>query len=413
MAPSDNVITVTVGDDVDQSSFFVDVQTTNNDPYVMIAQPSRFMSGMNDEEIYAHLMEDYGTWGILNFVYEGSLSGRMTGLDPDTEYTMVVFGYKAGRQTTPMQKFTVRTAPAGPAEDCRFEFILNEAGSNSLNITVSPTDAAHYYYWYVYPMEATADDVKTDVRRLIDEGYYGDMYEFSYYELSQGKSTGKISFLAPETEYKVAAVVMDEETGEFLADVIFSGPFSTLEADYADITVTASYDKFYDGDDLYDINPDAGAQYRGYAMVPVTITIDGEYESYYYTMIDYVTGLEDPEIYPDAMLYETLVYYGVYYAETVNFRAPWNKTVLLAAMAIDKDGRYSRVFRQKCQFKKYNASDIEDLFTRSSAMTGGVDIPYALPESEIKVEKDRRTGDSRCSTGNLMKIRKENRIRRF
>jgi len=148
-------------------------------------------------------------------------------------------------------------------------------------------------------------------------------------------------------------------------------------------------------------------------MVPVTITIDGEYESYYYTMIDYVTGLENPEVYPDAMLYETLVYYGVYYAETVNFRAPWNKTVLLAAMAIDKDGRYSRVFRQKCQFKKYNASDIEDLFTRSSAMTGGVDIPYALPESEIKVEKDRRTGDSRCSTDNLMKIRKENRIRRF
>ena len=46
-------------------------------------------------------------------------------------------------------------------------------------------------------------------------------------------------------------------------------------------------------------------------------------------------------------------------------------------------------------------------------MTGGVDIPYALPESEIKVEKDRRTGDSRCSTDNLMKIRKENRIRRF
>ena len=38
----------TVGDDVDQSSFFVDVQTTNNDPYVMIAQPSRFMSGMNE-----------------------------------------------------------------------------------------------------------------------------------------------------------------------------------------------------------------------------------------------------------------------------------------------------------------------------------------------------------------------------
>ena len=410
---SDNVITVTVGDDVDQSSFFVDVKTTNNDPYVMIAEPSVFMAGMSDNEIYAHLMEDYGTWGILNFVYEGSLAGRMTGLEPDTEYTMVVFGYKAGKQTTAMQKFTVRTAPAGPAEDCKFDFELLEAGSNSLRVAVTPTDAAHFYYWYAYPADATADDVKQDITDLINNSYYGDMYEFSYYELSQGKSTGTISFLAPETEYRVAAVVMDEETGAFLADVIFSEPFSTGPADYADITITASYDKFYDGDDLYEINPDAGAQYRGYAMVPVTINIEGEYKSYYYTMFEYQTGLEDPEKFPDAMLYETLVYYGVYYAETVNFRAPWNKTVMLAAMAIDNEGRYSRVYRQKCQFKKYNASDINDLFTKSITMPESVDIPYALPEAEISVKKDRQSGDSRCSSGNLEKIKRENRIRKF
>lgn len=411
--PSDNVITVTVGDDVDQSSFFVDVKTTNNDPYVMIAEPSKFMQGMDEDEIYAHLMEDYGTWGILNFVYEGSLSGRMTGLEPDTEYTMVVFGYKAGKKTTAMQKFTVKTSPAGPAEDCVFDFELLESGSNSLKITVTPSDAAHFYYWYVYPTDATADQVREDITDLINGSYYGDMYEFSYWELSQGRSTGTISFLAPETEYKVAAVVMDEETGEFLADVIFSGPFSTSEADYADITITASYDKFYDGDDLYDINPDAGAQYRGYAMVPVSISIDGDYKSYYYTMIDYVTDLENPDVYPDAALYETLVYYGVYYAETVNFRAPWNKTVLLAAMAIDDEGRYSRVFRQKCQFRKYNASDIEELFTKSWTFAGGVDIPYALPEPGIKLEKERRTGDDRFCSENLDKIRREHRIRKY
>ena len=238
------------------------------------------------------------------------------------------------------------------------------------------------------------------------------MYEFSYYELSQGKSVGTISFLAPETEYRVAAVVMDEETGAFLADVIFSEPFSTGPADYADITITASYDKFYDGDDLYEINPDAGAQYRGYAMVPVTINIEGEYKSYYYTMFEYQTGLEDPEKFPDAMLYETLVYYGVYYAETVNFRAPWNKTVLLAAMAIDNEGRYSRVFRQKCQFKKYNAADINELFTKSAGFEDGVDIPLA-PQPEIKVEKQKGAGDSRFSLDNLERIKRENRIRRF
>lgn len=387
VAPSDNVITVTVGDDVDQSSFFVDVKTTNNDPYVMLAEPSRFMEGMDEDQIYAHLMEDYGTWGLLSYVFEGDVAGRMTGLEPDTEYTMVVFGYKAGKQTTPMQKFTVRTASAGPAEDCRFDFVLNEAGSNTLDIIVTPTDAAHFYYWYVYTPDTTAEDVKNDIRDLIDSAYYGDLGEFSYYELSQGKSDGKISFLAPETAYRVAAVVMDPDTGEFLADVIFSEPFSTTEAVYADITVTATYDKFYNGDDLYAINPDAGAQYRGYAMVPVSISIDGEYESYYYTMIEYVTGLEDPDVYPDAMLYETLVYYGVYYSETVNFRAPWNKAVMIAAMAIDKEGRYSRVYRKKVTFKKYQASDIEELFGRSADAAESTKVS-SLRSMGVKVEKD-------------------------
>lgn len=405
--PSDNQITVTVGDDVDQSSFYVDIKTTNNDPYVMIAEPSVYMDGMDEDEIYAHLLEDYGAWGLLSYVFEGDVEGRMYGLKPDTDYTVAVFGFKAGKKTTAMQTFKVRTLPAGPAEDCKFDFVLNEAGSNSLNITVTPTDAAHFYYWYVYTMDTTADEVKDNIRNIIDRGYYGDMYEFSYYELSQGKSTGSINFLAPNTEYKVAAVVMDEMSGEFLADVIFSEPFMTGEENYADITITASFDKFYNGDDLYDINNDAGAQYKGYAIVPVSISIDGEYSSYYYTIFDYVTGLENPEKYPDPVLYETLVYYGVNYTEKVNFRAPWNKAVVVAAMAIDKEGRYSRVFRQKYTFKKQYASDIEEFFTKSSESRVEVPVPFALPETEIQVTKTKVAGDDRFSEEKMAKVRRD------
>ena len=412
--PSDNKITVTIGDDVDQSSFFVDVKTTNNDPYVMLAEPSEFMAGMSDMEIFEYLMSDYGTSGLWNYVYEGSLSGRMTDLEADTEYTMVVFGYKAGKQTTAMQKFTVRTLPAGPAEDCTFEFTLNEAGSNSLNITVTPSDAAHYYYWYVYSPETTAEQVKEDVRNLIDKTYYGDLYEFSYYELSQRKSTGTIEFLAPETEYKVAAVVMDDDTGEFLADVVFSEVFKTGKENYSPTTITASFEKFYDGDDLYEINNDAGAQYKGYAMVPVSITIDGDYKSYYYTIFEYQTGLEDPEKFPDAMLYETLVSYGVYYAEKVNFRAPWNKAVVIAAMVIDNEGRYSRVFRSKYTFKKHNASDINEFFTKSYGPdTPNVPVPYAVPELKFELKKDRPAGDDRFCAAKVAKVKRENRLSKF
>ena len=412
--PSDNKITVTLGDDIDQSSFYVEVKTTNNDPYVMLAEPSEYMAGMTDEQIFEYLMGDYGTSGLWYYVYEGSLEGRMTELEPDTEYTMVVFGYKAGKQTTAMQKFTVRTLPAGPAEDCKFEFTLEEAGSNSLKITVNPSDAAHYYYWNVYSPETTAEQVKEKITNLINIGYYGDLYEFSYYELSQRKTTGTVDFLAPETEYKVAAVVMDEDTGEFLADVIFSEVYKTGKANYSPTTVTASFDKFYNGDDLWEINNDAGAQYKGYALVPVSIKIDGEYKSYYYTIFEYETGLEDPEKFPDAMLYETLVYLGVNYTEKVNFRAPWNKAVVIAAMAIDNEGRYSRVYRQKYTFKKYNASDIQDFFTKSyGPETLNVPIPYAAPEQLFELKKDPMTGDNRFSKENVSKVKKENRLRKF
>ena len=126
-----------------------------------------------------------------------------------------------------------------------------------------------------------------------------------------------------------------------------------------------------------------------------------------------MTGLEDPAKYPDAALYQTLVYYGVNYAQSVNFRAPWNKAVVIAALAIDKEGRYSRVYRQKYTFKKYAASPISDLLTKSSLPKPEVSIPYALPqEQEVTLEKFRSEGDSRFSQENLEKIKRENRIRK-
>ena len=94
--------------------------------------------------------------------------------------------------------------------------------------------------------------------------------------------------------------------------------------------------------------------------------------------------------------------------------APWKKAVDLAATAIDNEGRYSRVYRQKYTFKKYNAADINDLFTKSEFTQPEVTIPYALPqEQEFELVKERKEFDTRCSSQNLARIKRENRIRRF
>ena len=98
----------------------------------------------------------------------------------------------------------------------------------------------------------------------------------------------------------------------------------------------------------------------------------------------------------------------------MNFRAPWDKAVVIAAMAIDNEGRYSRVYRQKYTFRKRNAADIDELFTKSPYSQPEVAIPYALPqEQEIELVKDRTGFDTRFSSDNLARIKRENRIRRF
>lgn len=90
---------------------------------------------------------------------------------------------------------------------------------------------------------------------------------------------------------------MDDETGEYLSEVHFSDTFTTTEMVYADIEVSCGFDAYYDGD-LLAAASEEYAIYAGYAMVPLKIELEGEYGEYYYTMFQYMEGLEDPDFIP-------------------------------------------------------------------------------------------------------------------
>ena len=60
---------------------------------------------------------------------------------------------------------------------------------------------------------------------------------------------------------------------------------------------------------------------------------------------------------------------------------------MIAAMAIDKEGRYSRVYRQKVTFKKYQASDINELFSRA-AHSAPVNCVKSVQPEKIAVDKN-------------------------
>ena len=411
VSASDNVLTVSVSNPT-QSTFEVEVNTTNNDPYVIMAEPSENWAGMTDAQIFKYIMDNYGTWFITDYICEGDVKGNFTHLDVGTEYTVIAFGYEAGVRTTDIVRENISTLPAGDPKDCTFEFEVKEIKSTSIVASVNPSDAGHYYYWMAYESHVGAEDVKESIRKTINNSYWGDLWEFAYYELSMAYSEARISYLKPDTEYRLAAVVMDDDTGDFLGEVIFSEPFRTEKMKIADIDVKATFDKYYDGDALAAAVPDTYNQYIGYAYLPVTMTIDGEYSEYYYTVFSYVDGLEDPEVYPDASLYESLMMNGVYYALSVNFRANWDTPMVLAAMAVDHEGNYSKVYRHMFTLTRDGASPIEDIITKSSGTVPAASASSFVHAEDKAVKTLDRTGDNRFSSETVNAIRKECKIRK-
>ena len=205
--------------------------------------------------------------------------------------------------------------------------------------------------------------------------------------MSRGDSGSYISYLSPETEYKLAAVIMDEDATSFLSDVHFSETFKTAAMTYADITITATFDKYYDGDALAAAVEDTYNQYIGQAMLPVTILVDGSYEEVYCTIFTYEEGLDDTEVYPDSALYGSLVDYGYMWSLNVNYRAPWDTKLMIAAMAADSEGNYSRIYRHVFTLTKEGASPIEDIIGATSVSKMMQTSAFQLPESKIEFKR--------------------------
>lgn len=402
--PSDNQITLTVSNPT-QSTFDVATTTTNDDPYVVLAEPAEWCGwdNMTDREIYDYVMAYYGTWFITDYICQGDLTeARFSGLDSGTTYSVIAFGYEAGTMTTEVQRATITTLESGDPSECTFEFDIIETTSTSVYAMVTPSDDGHDYYWFAYDVDATAEDVKEDVIVTIDEWYYGDYDEFAYWELSKGKSEGEILYLSPDTEYKLAAVIMGRN-GEFLSDVRFSEPFKTLPMTYADIDIVASYDKYYDGDALAAAVADTYNQYKGFAMLPVTISVEGDdYAQIYCALFTYEEGLEDPEVYTDADLYGSLIEYGYIggNALNINYRAPWDTDLMIMAMAEDYNGNYSPVYRHKFSLSKDGASPVEDIIGTKAvpSMKSNSVSSVSVPESKIQINRKKIESSDLFST---------------
>ena len=357
---SANEITLSVSN-ITQSSADATATVTLDDPFVVMPIRKSEIQGMTDDEIFAYVTTNYD-YLVSEYIFTGNVSKTFTRMRPDTEYSIIAFGYKAGTLTNgEMDRVDFKTLPAGDPEDCTFEFKVT-ADVDYAFIEVTPSDKGQFYHWLVYPSYYTNQNAKDYVSKVIEASYEGDVETFSSWELSLGDDSANAWDLFPATEYKVGAVIMDYDTGEFLTDFVFSEPFTTLEKTYANITFNFEYGSYYDLGQLINAGQ---KQFEallkdGDAIMPVKLTVKGNCSAYYYAIYTNYTGdITDEEEYPDELFHAGLEASG-FTGESTNFIVKYDTHMTLMAMAYDYDGNMTKVYRAPLYFTQEGVSPAKD-----------------------------------------------------
>ena len=379
---SDNQITLKV-ENVTQSSADAVVTVTTEDPYVVLPIRTRELEGLTDEEIFTYLTGEYD-YLMGEYTYTGDKVKTYSRMRPDTDYTFLAFGYKAGVMTTSeMDKVNFRTLPAGDPADCTFEFSC-EPDVDCAFVDITPSDKGQFYHWLVYPSYYTEEDAKNYIRMLIEYSYENDFATFASWELSLGDDSATAWDLFPETEYKVGAVIMDYDTGEFLSDVHFSKPFKTLAKTYADLTFKMDYGPYYD---LGDLIKAGQTQFEsllrnGDALMPIKVAVEGECSAFYYAL--YANDLSDTETYPDEIFYAGLEGGGKSYPST-NLIVKYDTPMTLVAVAYDYDNNVSQLYRDVLFFTQDGASPAKDFIASMGKASSVMSIRQDAVGNDLKV----------------------------
>lgn len=379
---SDNQITLEVAN-VTQSSADAVVTVTTEDPYVVLPIRTSELEGLTDEELFTYLTGEYD-YLMSEYTYTGDKVKTYSRMRPDTDYTFLAFGYKAGVMTTSeMDKVNFKTLPAGNPADCTFEFSC-EPDVDCAFVDVTPSDKGQFYHWLVYPSYYTKEDAKDYIRMLVEYSYDGDFATFASWELSLGNDSATAWDLYPETEYKVGAVIMDYDTGEFLSDVHFSEPFTTLAKTYADLTFKMDYGPYYD---LGDLIKAGQTQFEpilknGDALMPIKVAVEGDCSAFYYAL--YANDLSDTETYPDEIFYAGLEGGGKSYPST-NLIVKYDTPMTLVAVAYDYDNNVSQLYRDVLFFTQDGASPARDFIASMGKASSVMSMDQDATGEDVKV----------------------------
>ena len=382
--PSDNQLSMTISD-VTQSTFYVDIKTTNDDPYAIIAIPSSQIADLTDDNaIFDYVLKNYGTAFLYNYIFNGDIEGEFSGMEANTEYAVMLFGYEAGTLTTKITRQNIKTLKAGAIDACKYDIVISNIEDREAYVTITPTDYSIWYYWNVFEADATEAEVKAYIENTYNKSYYGDYWEFSYYEITRGQVDSRISQLKPSTEYKIVIYPMDPDKFAYTGSMREGGRFTTKDAVIANITITAGFDAYYDGDEVAALEPNYLGGYKGYVILPMSVNIQGESSGYLYTIFTYQEGLDNPELFSDDLLIDNLYSVGANWSPAY-FRGVWDTEMMIAAVAFDREGNPSPVYRHRFICTREGAGDAQEFVDYYMGTIKTYASPYSISRNDAKL----------------------------
>lgn len=363
-------------------------------PYYVTMRPAFRYKELTDEQLLEQiLLED--AWMIeprsVTGVYEYENEGVWL---TDTEYLVLIFGYAGGAPTTELIKFPFRTSEPNVAPaDCTFAVTVTNITSRSANISIIPSDETSVY---MFDLISAVDyeEYKSNMKQYVTDYVAQDIEN-----LDSNREMGESGYmytkvLDPGTKYYIWTACINE-FGKPAADVIVSEPFTTLPNALSDATVSASVVKYFNGDDLYALDPEKYAAGRGFAYVSVSFVPD-KAGVWYGTMIK-ENPQEPTNAIPDDTIINTLTNGGGTWCPTGKlYWAEWDKEYTLLAVAVGSDDNTSALFRQTNTFTKAGASPVSEFVEPTALAASSTPIKSALskfrytPTVKMYREMDRK-----------------------
>ena len=297
--------------------------SNNDDTYICSVQYASALEWSESEEaLVESIVNDITAWGnIEDSLRKGVMSlDGISGLQGETDYIIVCFGYDGAPTTAPHITHFTTPAATGNPEDLVVEFEVSDITHNSVKVTTIPSVGVYYFTYYV---EKGEFDLLIDEYGTVDASvaylanseidYGAEWFDCSraeyLYDLgaSLGREKNFYNQLEPSTDYIAYAIAVDIQSGELASDKGFvSDVFRTLDKVVSDAAVSIEFGNYYDGSALAELDPARFLNCKGYAVLPYTVKPNDSAVAWYTGFYDgdfTEWGCTDDDIYAELITY--------------------------------------------------------------------------------------------------------------